>query len=97
MSGFALEPWDWDASGKPDSNGDFNLYIVDANKRKIAAIWGKRNEKENTARLIAAAPDLLSLACQYRDDLRHGVPDAGSKARRLEAIDTVIAKVEGQS
>ena len=49
---------------------------------------------EANARLIAAAPDLLALALQYRDDLRHP-PSADSITRRLAAIDAVIAKVMG--
>ena len=47
--------------------------------------------KANAA-LITAAPDLLSLAHQYRSDLLHPVRDEGSKQRRIEAIDAAIAK-----
>lgn len=42
--------------------------------------------------LIQAAPDLLALAIQYRDDLRRPVTDSGSIERRLEAVDAAIAK-----
>ncbi len=45
--------------------------------------------------LIAAAPELLALVYQYRDDMRHGVGTA-SRARRLESIEAVIAKTEGR-
>lgn len=42
-------------------------------------------------KVIAAAPDLLALAYQYRDDLLYP-PTADSRERRLAAIDAVIAK-----
>ena len=48
------------------------------------------------ARLIAAAPDLLALAHQYRADLRHP-PSADSITRRLAAIDAVLAKATGDA
>ena len=48
-------------------------------------------EKQRRATLIAAAPDLLSLALQYRDDLRRP-PSPDSRERRLAAIDAAIAK-----
>lgn len=45
----------------------------------------------SNARLIAAAPDLLALAIQYRDDLKYP-PSGDSIYRRMEAIDAAIAK-----
>lgn len=54
----APAPWDFEASGKPGSNSDLNIYVVDVNRRKIAAVWGKRDEKEATACMMIAAPDL---------------------------------------
>lgn len=38
-------PWDWTVAGAPSNNGAFHAYLVDATGRKIAAIWGKGNEK----------------------------------------------------
>lgn len=61
MSDFAPAPWSYETSGKPGGNGDLNLYVVDANKRKIAAIWGKRGEKEATASVVMVAPETLAL------------------------------------
>lgn len=34
------KPWDWVSSGAVSANGTFHAYLVDANGRKIAAIWG---------------------------------------------------------
>jgi hypothetical protein len=51
---------------------------------------------EGDARMLAAAPELLSLAIQYRDDLRFP-PEPGSVERRLKAIADVLAKVTGAS
>jgi hypothetical protein len=51
----APRPWDWIfvATG---SGSDFgHVYIVDANNRKIAAVWGKAGEKQKTADLIIEA------------------------------------------
>ena len=56
---FAPPPWDWAPSGSPGGNGDFNVYITDKNGRKIAAVYGKRGEKEKTCDLLSAAPKLL--------------------------------------
>ncbi len=44
------------------------------------------------ARLIAAAPELLTLAVQYLSDMRHPVTDSGSRQRRIEAIEAVLTK-----
>lgn len=54
----------------------------------------RRDEKEANARLIAASPDLLQLAIQYRDDLLHP-PSDDSRDRRLQWIGQVLSKVEG--
>lgn len=50
-------PWDFMWVSAPASGGG-HLYITDATGRKIAAIWGKAEEKEFAASLIAAAPEL---------------------------------------
>lgn len=51
----APRPWRIVHSKSPSNNGAQHLYLVDANGRKIAAIWGKTEEKEWTAELIIAA------------------------------------------
>ena len=68
---------------------------VEAKRRARSAAWDAEwAEKSRVSRLNAAAPDLLALAYQYRDDLRHP-PSADSITRRLAAIDAVLAKVGG--
>jgi hypothetical protein len=48
-------------------------------------------EREYNAALISAAPDLLALVIQYRDDLRYP-PTPDSQERRLQAITVAIRK-----
>lgn len=55
-------PWNWVASDAPSANGGLHAYVVDANGRKIAAVWGKTGEKEATAHLMAAAPAMRAAA-----------------------------------
>lgn len=57
---FTPGPWRSDRAEKPGSNGDFYVFIRDATDRKIAGVWGRRGEKEATAALIAAAPELYA-------------------------------------
>jgi hypothetical protein len=54
MSEAAPRPWDW-IFVSANASGGGHIYLVDANGRKIAAIWGKAEEKEATADLILKA------------------------------------------
>lgn len=54
-NGGAPAPWSVVALGKPGAHGRYNLYIVDANNRKIAAVWGKDGEREATADMMCSA------------------------------------------
>lgn len=45
-------PWHYSTSVTASNNGAAHVYIVDANGRKIAAIWGPWEEKMETAQLI---------------------------------------------
>jgi len=47
----APRPWDW-TWVSANASGGGHIYLLDANGRKIAAIWGKGEEKEATADLI---------------------------------------------
>lgn len=49
-------------------------------------------ESAPDARLIAAAPELLSAVRQYRSDMLHPDIADDSRKRRIEMIDRVIAK-----
>jgi len=44
-------PWRYETVSA-NASGGCHLYLVDANGRKIAAIWGKADEKFETAQLI---------------------------------------------
>ena len=92
----AEAPWDILFAGTPSNNGSAHVYVIDRGGRKIAAVWGKQEEKEQTACLMSAAPELLELVFQYKNDLLHPVTDIGSRQRRLEAIDAAIALAVGK-
>lgn len=65
--------------------------------KDIGVVNGSQSDavQQANARLIAAAPELLALAYQYRSDLIHPVaPD--SRERRLAMIDALISKATGQ-
>lgn len=46
-------PWDW-IWVAANASGGGHVYLVDAGGRKIAALWGKAEEKKATADLIIA-------------------------------------------
>lgn len=83
------------------THAGFHQYVLDANGRKIAAVWGPTNEKVWTAALFAGSarmlPALKALAeqCQARID-----GDPGLSAREsadLHEAHEVIAFVEGRA
>lgn len=45
-------PWSWVAASTSDHRGVFHAYLVDATGRKIAAIWGRDQEKKMIADFI---------------------------------------------
>lgn len=81
-------PWDWVWISAPASGGG-HLYIVDPDGRKIAACWGRAEEKAANARLMAAAPALLAALklCCDREDIMDD--ELG------EIIRAAIAQAEG--
>ena len=66
-----------------------NWNEAEAGERRIS--WA---ETEANARLIAAAPELLELAAQYRSDMLHP-PTPDSRERRIARIDAVLTKANG--
>ena len=51
------------------------------------------NHNTQEAMDAALLKDLINLAFQYKNDLRHPVTDSGSLSRRLDAIDSVLARL----
>lgn len=83
----------------PGPNGSFPTWIAraehnwnEAGARQRRISWA---ESQANARLIAAAPELLELACQYLSDLHHP-PQGDSLKRRIERAEKIIAKARGQ-
>jgi hypothetical protein len=87
---FAPHPWDWLGSGKPGSNGIYNVYITDLDGRKIAAVWGKEANEEKvwTASLMAEAPALYQFA-------QREAAKGNAEAQRM--IDEIARMVSGAS
>lgn len=54
----APRPYSVQWSERPSGNGVYNVYVIDANDRKIAAVWGGA-EKLATANLIRRACNLV--------------------------------------
>lgn len=88
----APTPWGFEASGKPGGNGDLNYYIVDKDKRKIAAVWGKRGEKEATAAMMIAAPEMFKALAQISKQKKNKElnVDEAEVANFEEAYDAII-------
>ena len=65
-------PYDWRRIGRAGSHGLYNIFLTDKDGRKIAAVWGRPDEKEATADLLAAAPDLLAAAVKLEEaEIQH--------------------------
>jgi hypothetical protein len=91
-------PWDFEwVSAKASGGG--HLYIIDSTGRKIAAIWGKAEEKEFAARLIAAAPELFEALVAAEEELRLiRMKDTSATYNPIlrTQITLVLAKARGQ-
>jgi hypothetical protein len=80
-----------------NASGGCHVYMIDANKRKIAALWGKADEKVANAILWSAAPDLLAELQQARHYVKV-IADRTTEGRvheDLARIDAAIAKATG--
>lgn len=76
-------------------NPENTRWIIDsAPAHGIACTAGHEPDNEANACLIAAAPELLSLAYQYLSDLRRP-PTGESLERRIEEARRVILKALG--
>lgn len=103
MNATSHTPGPWKVSHSVSHNG-FTIWTDNGNRDEayisVFCAYSGKDEKERRAKakadadLVAAAPDLLRLAYQYRDDLHHP-PSADSRHRRIEAIESLIAKATG--
>ena len=92
----APPPWDFMWISAPASGGG-HLYIVDATGRKIAAVWGKADEKELTARLIAAAPNLYGALERMLRMPINGVPLRDWENHDIKEALGILAEARGES
>lgn len=79
-------PWNWVRSAVISAN-TFHAYIIDGNGRKIAAVWGKGDEKASTAHLMGAAPAMFKAAEALLEKIGHvtGIePERAALSRALK-------------
>lgn len=74
----APRPWDWTWVQTNSGSGGGHVYLVDANGRKIAAIWGPAEEKQATADLIVASVNAGINRAQRSSHKYDYVPITGS-------------------
>lgn len=85
-------PWSLDKHTNCDivaANG--TLEIATTHEALLTGGYRDPATAQADAKLIAAAPELLALVIQYRDDLKRP-PHGDSLYRRMEAIEAAIAK-----
>jgi hypothetical protein len=82
LEGAAPRPWNWLAIGA-NASGGHHLYLVDADGRKIAAIWGKAGEKSHTAQLIVEAVNAAGAVEPQRDAT---LEEIGRALRAIEGV-----------
>lgn len=97
MSGFKGHPWRWDDSYST-IDGRNTWSLVTADGFGILSCDGNANSPQETgfereARLISAAPELLS-SLEFAVKLLSGLPHVGGTAQ-LEHMRSVIAKATG--
>jgi hypothetical protein len=79
MSEPAPRPWDWIWVSASASGGG-HIYLVDRDGRKIAAIWGKAEEKTATADLIIKAVNAEGQKKSRLGGGKTGRPPIGKRA-----------------
>lgn len=99
MTAPAPAPYDFLAIGA-NASGGFHLYVTDANGRKIAAVWGKAEEKEATARLFvasAAMREALTAASHALRSYQYGNSATDLAQEIADSCDAALALCEAQS
>lgn len=92
-------PWDWLAIGA-NASGGHHLYIIDPSNRKIAALWGRADEKAANANLIAAAPEMakhLQAASHALRSYQYGNSATELAQGCADQIDALLAKARGET
>lgn len=75
-------PWNWEFVSALGGTGG-HLYLIDSTGRKIGVCWGKAEEKEANARLLAAAPELYAALIVISSYAKAQSPNAFEKIHRL--------------
>ena len=84
-------PWNACKPSKPTGNGAAGRWSVQSNEQPICGVYN--DCQEANARLIAAAPDLLSALEECLPDLKHYVSTHGpGPDRRLATAIAAIAR-----
>ena len=95
-------PYEYQMVGTPGQFRSCHVYLIDKTGRKIAAVWGKREEIEDTAQLLAAAHDMLDALKEAREFIaeemenREGTFDPGEPehASYIQAGADALAKID---
>lgn len=85
-------PWNWVGSAVTSANGMFHAYIIDANGRKIAAVWGKGDEKAATAHLMGAAPAMFKAAEALLEKIGHVTGIEPERAALIRALKDAVGE-----
>ena len=87
-------PWDLQTSGTASANGQFHAYLVDANGKKFAALWGSAKQKELIASLILSKCSPIAAASEpveWTEDNRNPEAKKGSALWNLEEDAAFVA------
>ena len=87
-------PWNLQTSDRSDANGRSHAYLVDANGRKFAALWGSAKQKELIANLILSKCSPIAAASgpvEWTEDNRNPEAKKGSALWNLEEDAAFVA------
>ena len=85
-------PYDWEWIGAKASGGG-HIYLIDKNRRKIAAIWGGAEEKLETARVLAAGANSVAQGRALAESVLAYL-DRGTPTAAPQLIDAAKAFIE---